>query len=67
MPDGSVVKWCDLCGSWTDHYRAGYPDDSLKGDEGAGYVATKVIDDEDGGTDGHTPDAFARLRDAGFV
>ena len=23
LPNGQKVKWCGICGSWTDHYRAG--------------------------------------------
>ena len=24
FPNGQVVKWCGLCGFWTDHYRVGH-------------------------------------------
>ena len=25
LPDGTAVKWCSLCGSWGDHFRAQHP------------------------------------------
>ena len=32
--DRVELKWCGLCESWTNHYRAGYPAESAEEDEG---------------------------------
>ena len=66
MSDGAELKWCGLCGSWTDHYPARHPAENTEGDE-VGYVVTEAMDDGDIGDETPTPGAFARLRDAGLI
>ena len=57
--DGSVVKWCGLCGSWIDHYCVGHPVDNIDRDEEDRHVATGEMDYWDGGDDVTTPGTFA--------
>jgi len=55
LHDGLEVKWCVLCGSFTDHYRTGHFANTAAGVDGAGHVATDAIDDGDFGEVRPTP------------
>ena len=69
LADGQIIKWCGLCGLWTDHYRAGHPtgeEGKDAGDDDEEHVAFDEIDEVD--TDAPPSDgAFARLHAAGLI
>ena len=70
LADGSVVKWCGLCGRWANNYRAEHPagpPEDAEADEGAGYVATETTDEGNDGNDEPTPGVFAHLRASGII
>ena len=69
VPNRLEVKWCGLCGSWTDHYRDGHTGGEEKtdveGDEAGLVTIDTVADNED---DPPPPSgAFTQLHTAGLV
>ena len=72
LVDGSEMKWCALCGLWTDYYRAGHPitgEGNDAADDGDGNVVIEGIAEAGEVVDEDQPPngAFARLRDAGLI
>jgi len=67
LPNGTDVKWCGLCGKWTNHYRARHPVEGeekvSEGDDEAN-VAIELADDVVEEDDPPPTGTFARLRDA---
>ena len=65
--NGSIVKWCGLCGKWADNYCAGHPTEEPEANEGFRHVATETMDAGDDIDDEPAPGAFAHHRVSGLI
>ena len=71
LPNDTEMKWCGICGSWGEHYRAGHSSDATNEDDedenlDEGNVAVEQVGDDEV-INQPTSGAFIRLREAGLI